>query len=273
MSLVETDNHSLEENETAVSVPNGRAQENPHVSTALQEETANEAAFPGEHACSAADKDLSNSRVFNMAAREVDEGYMSVIRGLSTFCRADEEVCHNAVDICKDIISLEQSLFSEVPSYIAQYISLHCAKSIAHNKTVQAQETIPTADGAPRNWEVRRAYVDPGVPLRLPYDFERFKKEHPERAKSEGTYHNLFYGDGSEVVFLAKADNKRRQIEEEQSKHSRPSHRKLHTYEPKPKKPMRVSADFVPSCAEVTKPSTASQRKPVSKTKAKKTRK
>ncbi|KPA79485.1 hypothetical protein ABB37_05317 [Leptomonas pyrrhocoris] len=209
--------------------------------------------------------DLSDPRVFKMAAREVDECYMSVIRGLSAFCQDDEEVFGNAVDICNDIITMEQNLFSDIPSYIADYIATYRAKTDKYNNSVQPRETIPTPEGPPRDWEERRAYVDPGVPLMLPYDAERFKKEHPERATSEGTYHDLFYGDGSKVVFEAPEDNKRKKIEEEHQKAYHPPRQAPLSFEPQKKKPMRVSADFVPSCAEVKDPQPAKRTKPVAK--------
>lgn len=216
------------------------------------------------------EENLADPRVFKMAAREVDECYMSVIRGLSAFGQEDEEVFKNAVDICNDIISMEQNLFSEPPSYVADYIATYRAKTDAYNSSVQPRQTIPTAEGTPRDWEERRAYVDPGVPLMLPYDADRFKREHPDRAQSEGTYHDLFYGDGSKVVFEPPADNKRKQIEEEQKRTYHPSRKAPVSFEPQQKKPMRVSADFVPSCAEVDQPQNPRHSNSVKKAAAKK---
>lgn len=213
---------------------------------------------------------LSDPRIFKLASREVDECYMSVIRGLSAFSQEDEEVFANAVDICNDIITMEQNLFSEPPSYVADYIATYRANTDAYNSSVQARQTIPTAEGTPRDWEERRAYVDPGVPLMLPYNAERFKKEHPERAQSEGTYHDLFYGDGSKVVFEPPADNKRKQIQEEQRNTYRPSKQQPRSFDPPQKKAMRVSADFVPSCAEVTDPHRVNRAKPAKSTQPKK---
>ncbi|KAG5476938.1 hypothetical protein LSCM1_05271 [Leishmania martiniquensis] len=272
MSTTETEAQLVEAPEAAPPAQENGAPRESRVDTgALHEVAEGEAVSGEEQEPAAADDDLSNPHVFNMATREVDEGYMSVIRGLSAFGRDDEDVCRNAVDICKDIIAMEQSLFSEVPSYVEHYASNLRAKTNAYNSKVNARFTIPTASGPPRHWEERRAYVDPGVPLMLPYNAERFKKEHPERAKAEGTYHNLFYGDGTEVVFSAPPDNKRKQIEEKQKDHYHPSYHPPYTFELQQKKPMRVAADFVPSCAEVKKPH-AAQQMSVNKIKSKKSR-
>ncbi|KAG5503218.1 hypothetical protein GH5_04282 [Leishmania sp. Ghana 2012 LV757] len=273
MSSTEAETQLVEGPEMAPLAQENGAPRDPQVDAGAPEEAVEEGAVSGEeHELAAAGEDLSNPHNFNMAAREVNEGYMSVIRGLSAFGRDDDDVCRNAVDICKDIIAMEQSLFSEVPSYVEQYTSTLRAKTIEYNCKVHAHATIPTASGPPRHWEERRAYVDPGVPLMLPYNSERFKKEHPERAKAEGTYHNLFYGDGTQVVFSAPPDNKRKQIEEMQKNQFHPPNYAPYTFEPEQKKPMRVAADFVPGCAEVKKPH-AAQQMPVKKGKSKKSRK
>jgi ribosomal protein L12E/L44/L45/RPP1/RPP2 len=250
--------------EEPVAAPQEAAQDE----TSAEPVEAHEGNAAGENAGEENDEageDLADPRVFKMAAREVDECYMTVIRGLSAFTQEDEELFKNAVDICNDIISMEQNLFSEPPSYVADYIATYRAKTDAYNSTVQPRQTIPTAEGTPRDWEERRAYVDPGVPLMLPYDAERFKKDHPKRAQSEGTYHDLFYGDGSKVVFAPPADNKRKQIEEKQKNTYHPSRRPPLSFEPQQKKPLRVSADFVPSCAEVKNPQKVRHTKPVKK--------
>ncbi|KPI87329.1 hypothetical protein ABL78_3612 [Leptomonas seymouri] len=212
-----------------------------------------------------AEENLTDPSVFKMAVREVDECYMSVIRGLNAFSQDDEEVYGNAVEICNDIIAVEQNLFSEAPSYVIDYIASYRTKTDKYNSSVQPRLTFPTAEGTPRSWEERRAYVDPGVPLMLPFDVERFKKTHPELAQSEGTYHDLFYGDGSKVAFEPPADNKRKAIEEEQKKAYHPAKKAPLSFEPLQKKPMRVSADFVPSCAEVKSPRPTNHTKPATK--------
>ncbi|CBZ34703.1 hypothetical protein, conserved [Leishmania donovani] len=274
MTSVEAENQPVEDPETFVAMEENGAPRDPQVAVSVLDEAAEEGALSGgEREPAAAGDDLSNPHVFKMAAREVNEGYMSVIRGLSAFGREDEEVCRNAVDICKDIIAMEQSLFSEVPSYVTNYASMQRAKTVVWNKAVRPHWTIPTPEGPPRTWEEQRAYVDPGVPLMLPYNAERFKKEHPERALAEGTYHNLFYGDGTQVVFPASADNKRKQIEEEHRKHPHPSYHGPYVFKPQQKKPMRVASDFVPSCAEPDRPRVALRKKPVNKTKAEKSQK
>lgn len=274
MTSVEAENQPVEDPETFVVMEENGAPRDPQVAVSALDEAAEEGAVSGgEREPAAAGDDLSNPHVFKVAAREVDEGYMSVIRGLSAFGRADEEVCRNAVDICKDIIAMEQSLFSEVPSYVTNYASMQRAKTVVLNKAVRPHWTIPTPEGPPRTWEEQRAYVDPGVPLMLPYSAERFKKEHPERALVEGTYHNLFYGDGTQVVFTASADNKRKQIEEEKRKHPHPSYHGPYVFEPQQKKPMRVASDFVPSCAEPDRLRVDLRKKPVTKAKAEKSQK
>ncbi|KAK7200381.1 hypothetical protein NESM_000092200 [Novymonas esmeraldas] len=274
MSSADIEAHSQEEHEASVPLEeNGAAEESPVAAVAPEEPANGDAAAEGEHEGAAADEDLSDPRIFKMAAREVDECYMSVIRGLSAFGREDEDVCRNAVDICKDIIAMEQSLFSELPSYVAQYISSQRGGTDAYNKTIAAHETIPTADGPPRDWEERRAYVDPGVPLMLPYDAERFKAEQKGQTPAEGTYHNLFFGDGSQVSFPAPDDNKRKQLQDEQKKHPHLPYHGPYKFEPQQKKTMRVAADFVPSCAEVDNPRAAPPKRPATKAKAKKAKK
>ncbi|CAJ1009138.1 hypothetical protein Q4I28_004452 [Leishmania naiffi] len=271
MSSVEDENQAIEGYSAFVPMEENGSAEDPQVNVTVLDEAAEEGAVCiEEHELAAADRDLSNPFVFNMASREVDEGYMSVIRGLNTFDHEDEEVCRNAVDICKDIIAVEQSLFSEAPSYVTYFMSAQRAKAIAYNKTVQPHMTLPTANGATCNWEEQRAYVDPSVPLLLPYDAERFKLERAERTPAEGTYHNLFYGDGTQVVFSAPPDNKRRQLEEEHKKHPHPSYHGPYIFKPQHKKPMRVPADFVPSCAVAENSRSASRNKRMSMTKTKK---
>lgn len=193
--------------------------------------------------------DLTNPTVFRTAVRRMDDCYMSIIRALSAFSREEDEVYSNAITICSDIISIEESLFSPIPDYAAKYMRKEYSPSKAYSK-VSGRETIPTQHGSPRTWEDGRTYVNPGVPLQLPYDAERFKEQHPGRVPAEGTYHNLFYGDGSECVFVAPEDNKRKQLEDAARAHPRMKRRAPPVYDPAPKKPMKVSSNFVPACAD-----------------------
>ncbi|KAL7701711.1 hypothetical protein N2W54_007277 [Lotmaria passim] len=256
--------------EEQIAVP----EDEPHAGEIAEPTEKQKANTPAEEDAAEEDdlvgKDLSDPRVFKMAMQEVDECYMSVIRGLGAFSQEDEEVFGNAVDICNDIITMEQNLFSDEPPYVADYIATYRAKTDAYNNSVQPAQTIPIAEDTPRDWEERRAYVDPSVPLMLPFDAERFKKKHPAHAQSEGTYHDLFYGDGSKVVFEPPADNKRKQIEEEQKNVYRPPKKPPQNFDPPLKKPMRVSADFVPSCADPKYPRNANHAKSTKKTDSKK---
>ncbi|GET89163.1 hypothetical protein, conserved [Leishmania tarentolae] len=271
MTSAEAESYPMEEPVTSSVVEEDGEPRDLQVAVSAVDDAAEEKALSGKE-CGPATTydDLSNPHVFKMCVREVDENYMSVVRGLGAFSREDEEVCRNAVDICKDIIAMEQSLFSEAPSYITNYIATQRTETDAWNKAVQSRWTIPTPEGPPRTWEEQRAYVDPGVPLMLPYNAERFRKEHPERVRPEGTYYDLFYGDGTQVIFSPPPDNKRKQIEEERKKHPQLPYHGPYVFKPQQKRTMRVSPDFVPSCAEVDKPRTPQRKKPVNTTKAKK---
>lgn len=58
-----------------------------------------------------------------------------------------------------------------------------------------------------------RAYVNPRAPLPLPFDAQRYLTTGAKENTAVGAYHELFFGDSSNVHFEPPQDNPRKRVE------------------------------------------------------------
>lgn len=184
----------------------------------------------------------------------IDECCRVMFRGLSALVRQGEDVDVNVFELFEDFQREEDKLFSPIPDYVARELDSEKNRNAAYNRNIQPHSECrqSTSSVSSRFSDERRAFVDPNVPLQLPYSLERFKRAHPERAEKPGTYHGLFSGEPDKVQFNPPENNKRKQIEEAKKAHPAPAHGPAPKYDPPRKKPMKVGKDFVPACANVT---------------------
>lgn len=212
------------------------------------------------------DSNVGDKRVFIAESNRIDESTMTIIRGLAAMTNIDDEdVRASIVDMFSDIQAEEANLFSPMPDYIASIVEGEAEQRAKRNRGVQPHDDVARGETiAPSGSyaEEHRAFVDPSVPLRLPYNLKREMRENPNRNSAPGTYHDVFYGDGSQCVFAPPEDNKRRQLEKEKAAHQLPRRPPI-SYEPAPRPTMKVDKEFVPSCAEGNSASQRDSSNPV----------
>ncbi|CCW63418.1 unnamed protein product [Phytomonas sp. EM1] len=194
-----------------------------------------------------------DSSVLLSEIRRIENTTRAISRALAamTTCNENEEILSRTPDLCNDLEDNEKALFSPIPDYVAQIIDAEkqrrlkmSQKTQPHDECRQTKVSVP-----PRLSGDGRAYVDPSVPLPLPYDARRDYKGPLRKNRARGTYHDLFYGDRSECVFAPPQDNKRIQIEQKKNSKPVPSNAKPPRYEPTPRKTMKVPKDLAPTCA------------------------
>lgn len=234
--------------------------ENGHDESAKNEELAAAEADAADNDGEYMDGDLTDRRVLIAEMHRVD-GSASAICGALTgmITIDDEELRANLADVVADIQAEEDHMFSPMPDYIAKIVDADAERRRVRNQGVQPHDDIGKVDGpspAGNYDQEHRAFVDPSVPLTLPYSLERQQRENPNPNSATGVYHDLFYGDGTQCVFSPPEDSTRFQIEDRQ-RASKTLQRPPVSYEPPPRQSLKVSKDFVPSCAAGT---SASQR-------------
>lgn len=197
--------------------------------------------------------DLSDPSVILAAMREVDQhtaAVQSVLRSFNSGFSNSKPIDYRGA--LEALQREENMIFTDIPSYVQIEIETDKEKNNRYNAT------IPSRTVAPRNPPIRdysvphKAYVSPQVPLTPPFNYQRFIEENPEWQSKAGTYHDLFYGDGSNCTFSPPEDNRRLQIEQERAvKNASPPQQDPPSYEPPPRRQLKVDSNFVPACAQI----------------------
>ncbi|EPY15647.1 hypothetical protein STCU_11864 [Strigomonas culicis] len=127
----------------------------------------------------------------------IDESRMIIMRGLSSISvQRDDELRVNLLDVCADLQAEEEVLFSPMPDYVSRLINAEEKRHAEYNRNVQPHPECRQSMLTHSNFSGDgRAFVDPRIPLPMPYSLQRFKAQHPEYEQNHGTYHELFYGD------------------------------------------------------------------------------
>ncbi|CCW70889.1 unnamed protein product [Phytomonas sp. Hart1] len=200
---------------------------------------------------------IMDSSILLNEIRRIENSSKAISRTLTTMvmCNDDEDILSRAPDLCNDIEENEKDLFSPIPDYVTQILNTERQRRLNMSKKAQPhveshQSNYPIT---PRLSGESRAYVDPSVPLLLPYEIRHSRKFRLGKNRAIGTNHNLHHGDESQCVLTPSQDNKRIQIETKKNSKSVASNGKTQKYEPPSRKPMKVSKDFVPSCAYAKK--------------------
>ncbi|CAD2217204.1 hypothetical protein AGDE_01603 [Angomonas deanei] len=253
----EEDNYAGEEGEEEqqyAEEDNGEVEENPEEGEYGEEGEEGQDVFPNDGEEEQYEEvSFTDPKVLISETHRIEESKMILMRGLSSLHeQRDEEIRVNLLDICADLAAEEEMLFSPAPEFVSKIQAKQQADALKQRrKSKGPSEYRPSGVASSDYSQERRAFVDPRVPLKLPYSAKRYKSEHPERSQARGTYHELFYGDPNAVEFKAPADNKRKLIEDKKREHPPPVSRDKPVYEAKPIKAKKVSPDFVPSCANV----------------------
>lgn len=185
--------------------------------------------------------------------QEMDRHTSAVNSVLQSFAKGNSRQ-PNTVDYRGGLETLQQEenlIFTDIPSYIQLELTTDKEKNAKYNAKV-----APRVD-APRNPPIRdysgehKAFVSPQQPLAVPFNYEQFLASNPEWVKKGGTYHDLFYGDGSQMPFVPPEDNKRVQLEKARAEKPVTPKRDPPSYEPPPRRQLKVDPNFVPACAKV----------------------
>lgn len=196
--------------------------------------------------------DIVEPQGFKLAVQDIDAHTAAVSSILRSFVKGCREPSSTNYRTQLELLQQEENLiFSDIPSFVEVEMVLDKEKNASFNAGV------PSRVDAPRNAALRdysdphKAYVSCGTPLLATFNYSKFLAENPDWEQKGGTYHDLFFGDGSGYVFKAPDDNKRAQLEAQKAlKESAPKQ------EPSPaltfdKPTLKVGRDFVPSCASV----------------------
>eukprot|EP00796_Vickermania_ingenoplastis_P003796 gene3796-2686_t len=169
----------------------------------------------------------------------------------------------NSVDLRAALESLqneENMMFTDIPSYVQIDIETDKQKNAAYNAKISHRVDTRNSNPPIRDWSQKHdAFVSPQVPLQLPFNYQQFLADNPEWREKAGTYHDLFYGDGSNCPFVPPENNKRVQLEKAQAEKFVPPKSDPPCYDGPPMRQLKVQEDFVPACAAVDN-SAAQQR-------------
>lgn len=155
----------------------------------------------------------------------------------------------NSQAIVEDYLGEESQIFTEIPDYIRNDIELRKQKAPTFNKCFEPLKSKKlSSEGELHDFSrYSRVVISPEDPLPLPFDSKRF----PNRKGMDrpGTYHDLFFGDGTNCLFPPPAET-RFQLEARKEKKKEIA-TEPPNYDPPPKRNIVVSNNFVPACALV----------------------
>lgn len=184
------------------------------------------------------------------AIQELGQHTSSVVAVLQSFEKGYSQP--NSVDLRAALETLqneENLMFTDIPSYVQIELASDKQKNAKYNSKI-APRTIAPQDPPIRDYsQTHNVFVSPQVPLQMPFNYQQFLAENPEWKDKEGTYHDLFYGDGSNCPFTPPENNKRIELEKARADKFVPEKRDPPSYEPAPMRQLKVQADFVPACA------------------------
>lgn len=203
----------------------------------------------------AVEDDLCNEKAYSDEIGRINDCYISVCRALFSMSAKGDGYQANMNAHFEDVQRGEESTFSPIPDHIAQILDNEKAQRLARSQAARPHPECCHRDVHEVHTTFAddcRAFVDPEIPLLLPFDYGFHKAD--TRNTRVSVYHDLFYGDGTQCQFITPENNKRKHLEVRQNQLI-PKRRPPPCYDApqfrKPRKPLKVSSDFVPSCASV----------------------
>lgn len=186
----------------------------------------------------------------SVSLRDIRQHYVLAIGALSKINSFFKEPQSCEVEAALDAYQDEENqIFSRIPDYIQNDADLRKQRKLKLSKTIKARiEAYLPSDIELHDFSnYSRQQISSEQPLPLPFDLKRTQNR--KGMDRPGTYHDLFYGDGSNCLFSPPPD-KRALVEarKEKRKEQRTEPRRV---DPPRKKKLIVDSNFVPACARV----------------------
>nr|CCC94690.1 conserved hypothetical protein [Trypanosoma congolense IL3000] len=200
-----------------------------------------------------------SAKAFRECTRRIDDTTIFVCRAVKTLSGQEGTAIHSdAIGLLESISREEENVFSQVPENVKETLKRRKALLKPSKVAIKGRESRLTevfSDRTPcRDYGAfTRFTIDPNVPL-LTLDELLSSSKDLKMKQTNGHYHELFFGNRDAVVFSPPLNNKRRELEkreEEKLYWKKKMLRPAREYKVNPVKVLKVSGDFVPSCAEV----------------------
>ncbi|KAG8339075.1 hypothetical protein ERJ75_000215400 [Trypanosoma vivax] len=160
---------------------------------------------------------------------------------------------HALVNISREEQSLFSNIYTHTPKKDRKGKTLANSSSRSIDRVNDIQVNGHTGQFCSFDNSVSRIVIDPNVPLRMPFNMQ-CTSEHFKKGKINGHYHDLFFGNPEAFVFSPPENNKRKELEKIQAE--KLLWKKKFVRPPREQtvfalKTVKVSKDFIPSCAAV----------------------